>query len=214
MKGFCTQYFFTAWAWNLLGLSFALNGAITLLVYYGYKELMTSSFMLWYLRISIIIFEISAPTAMLVSFVVRYALWPNALKGNGSNELKSFLSIVKHNVNIISVMVEVCLLGGIPIRGTDIVVAPLFGCTYIIFTWYMIHNWVPSGEPIFLYFFFDTTIRKKLITLVIVILSLTLMLFFGIFIVFDDIMLYMGGGLTVHFGLVVGVSSLVCRFFD
>merc|ERR1719326_969352 len=124
---------------------------------------------------------------MLVSFIVRYTLWPNALKGNGSDELKSFHSVVKHNVNIIAVMVEVCLLGGIPIRGTDIIIAPLFGCTYIIFTWCMIHQWVPSKEPVFMYFFFDTTIRKRLITLVIITLSTTLMIFYGLFMILDNI---------------------------
>ncbi len=76
LDGIRSQVMFTAWSWNLLTLSFALNGIITLL---SCSESTNSDTILhaifhhkYTLRAALIMFEVAAPTSMLVSIVVRY----------------------------------------------------------------------------------------------------------------------------------------------
>jgi len=209
---------FTSWSWNILGLSFAFSGLVTLFVEehsqkYDIGDISSFPYMHWALRGSILLFEISAPISMLVSAVVKYALWPKALKGNGTAGLKRKAVLLQHNANVIMSLVEVGLLGGLPIRFTDMALAPMFGITYVFFAWGMRFQWVPSREPQFLYFFMDTTLGKTS-TIALVVLVVILTVFYGIFVVMADVILYLGGGLLVHSAIVVLISTLTCRFRD
>ena len=209
MKGFRTQLHFTSWAWNLLGISFALNSAIALMVAYGMGDKLNP----WLLRAALLIFEVAAPNALLVACVIRYAIWPRILSSGGSTtQLRHWRTLLWHNANVIMALTEVSLLGGLPVRFSHFAVAPLFGIVYILFTWYMTPYWVEEG-PQFIYFFFDTTLGYTT-TIALVILLLVLMTFYGLFVVGDQLLDHLGGGPIVHALAVVLVSSLVCRFRD
>ncbi len=210
---------FTSWSWNLLGFSFAFSGLLTLYVDdlakdYDPSEIIHFPHMKLASRICILLFEISAPAAMLVSVVVKYVLWPKALAGHGSANLKQFKILLQHNANIIMCLVEVGLLGGLPIRLADMALAPLFGIAYILFAWSMRFRWVPSGDAQFVYFFLDTTLPGKTSTIALAGLLVMLLLFYGIFMLVDDVILLFGGSFVTHALMVTIFSCIVCRFRD
>ncbi len=222
-SGLKAQAFFTSWSWNILGLYFISSG---LLVLYIDKQLSSSNdevkmietlsnekYIKMALRTTYILFEVAAPISMLVSVIVRYALWPKALKGNGTDDLKRISSLIQHNANIIMSLIEVGILGGIEVRFTDFSVAPLFGLAYVLFAWSMKKNWLESGEPQFLYFFLDTTLGKGT-SIALLILLFLLTAFYAIFVMVDDIIVMLGGGVGVHLGVVIAIASLTCRFRD
>eukprot|EP00549_Striatella_unipunctata_P016413 CAMPEP_0118707762 /NCGR_PEP_ID=MMETSP0800-20121206/21424_1 /TAXON_ID=210618 ORGANISM="Striatella unipunctata, Strain CCMP2910" /NCGR_SAMPLE_ID=MMETSP0800 /ASSEMBLY_ACC=CAM_ASM_000638 /LENGTH=202 /DNA_ID=CAMNT_0006610705 /DNA_START=42 /DNA_END=647 /DNA_ORIENTATION=- len=157
--GIKSQGLFTKWCWNL-HLFFSTMAIATALV----------------------VFEIAAPSAMLVSAVVAHGIWPQLLKkGDDTAHLKRPVSLLQHNLNTVFALTETALLGAIRVRPTDFVVAPLFGITYLLFAWSMTHNWAPKEEgPQFPYFFLDTTMGW-ITTLSLLILLLVLLMFFGIF---------------------------------
>lgn len=217
--GLRTQAMFTSWSWNLLGLSFAFSGLLTLYIddssrKYNRDEIMALPYMQWALRASILLFEISAPVAMLVSAVIKYAIWPRALasKEGNTSGLKDKLTLLQHNSNIIMSLAEVGLLGGLPIRLADIALAPLFGVIYILFSWGMRFKWIP-GETHFLYFFLDTTLGRTS-TIALMALTAILMMFYGIFMLVDDFIALFGEGILINFTMVVILSCLFCRFKD
>lgn len=209
VSGFRSLFMFTCLTWNLLAISFCLNGSIILLIHYKFVE----SIYPWVLRLAIILFEIAAPTSMLVSAVVRYVLWPKALRGKGTHILKSWDTLVQHNANIFLSLVEIGLLGGLPIRLEDWIAAPLFGICYICFSWFMIHRLIPSGDPQVLYFFLDPTLGL-ITSFAMVCLLVVLVLFHIIFVFIDDVMIHLGGGIFIHSLVILGISSSVCRFRD
>ena len=93
LGGLKTQALFTSWSWNLLGLTFAHNGLLTLYIDHcaknGTLSNIQDSFLLTLsLRASIILFETAAPTTMLIAAVVRYGIWEQAKKNAGSHNLK------------------------------------------------------------------------------------------------------------------------------
>merc|ERR1719384_3100467 len=160
-------------------------------------------------------FEVAAPTSMLVSVVVRYALWPQTIKGpNGSEGLRRPVALLQHNANILASFLEVAVLGRIPVRLTEIPFAPLWGIAYIFFTWIITHRLVDCGEPQFVYFFFDTTLGAKVNCAVIMALMVVQLVFFFLFSILDDVVHYVGGGLGFNLVVVLGVGSLCCRFRD
>jgi len=127
---------FTAWCWNLLGISFAINGALTLLVqrqqqheycdsnnnstkqimpicnyeqkYENFDDHKIPHLML---RIALLSFEIAVPMSMLVSCCVRYVLWPQALTKTKDHFMKRFRPLIQHNANVIVALLELCVLG-------------------------------------------------------------------------------------------------------
>ena len=211
MRGYRTQLPFTSWAWNLLGISFLLNGLIALWIANDKEVYVTP----WLLRAALLVYETAAPTTLLVACVVRYAIWPRVLEASGdSAQLKGFQALVMHNVNVFMALTEVSLLGGLPVRFSHCSVAPMFGLVYILFTWIMIPRWTPGEGPQFIYFFFDTTLGVKFMFIALLALLLVLMSFYGLFGAIDQSLSHFEGGLIVHVLAVIVVSSVVCRFRD
>ena len=182
LSGIKTMFPFTSWSWNLLGLSYSLNAMIALCVATGHADWIVQSQHNWVLRLALIVWEMAAPCAILVSTVIRYAIWEMALKGKGGTaNLKSFRNVMMHNANSIFVVMEVALLGGLPVRFTEVSLAPLFGVCYVIFTWNMMHRWADKEHgPQNIYFFFDTTMGK-VTTISLLALLCALLIFYALF---------------------------------
>lgn len=210
MNGIKSQVMFTSWCWNILTTSFFLNGMICV----------TDSHSVFHhpivLKTAIILFEIAGPTSMLVSCITKYVLWPRSLQGvNGSQKLRLSVSLIQHNLNIISTLLEVCVLGVIPVSLSDWAVGPLFGLVYIVFTWSMTHKLTDCGSPQFVYFFFDLTLGKKWILTVMVGLLLLILVFFFMFTIVDDFVIWIGDGKFIaHLLTSLTLSALACRFRD
>lgn len=179
LDGIRSQMMFTAWTWNLLGLAFALNGIVTLLAAYNHNEngIPVPANLKNLMRCALLAFEISAPTSMMVSSFTRYILWPRALKNNNTVGFSNIRSLVQHNFNVIVSLIEVGILGRIPMRLDYTPLAVLFGSFYVLHTWNMTHRWLQSKDPQFVYFFFDTTLDKKTVVFVLVALLCTMILF-------------------------------------
>eukprot|EP00980_Cylindrotheca_fusiformis_P001224 scaffold331_cov117-Cylindrotheca_fusiformis.AAC.2 len=211
LKGFRTISTFTWWSFLLLGFSFLSSALITLLSASGHEEFVHP----WLLRFAFLSFEASAPGGFLVSTVVRYALWPAILKEKGPEGtvlFRSFHGVVTHNVNVIFILIEVCLLGGLPVLLEHIGVAPVFGIAYILFTWFMANRWIPGEGPKFIYFFLDTTLgwdaTKALMMLVAVLLG-----FYVMFANIDSFLEHrLGDAFLPRLLVAVGLASIVCRF--
>lgn len=204
---------FTLWCWVLLGVTFALTGTVPLL----YATNRTDLIHPWHLRLALMSFEVSAPCAFLVSTAVKYALWPHAYRNKGSEGTKifrSFYGIVTHNLNVIFVIAEVALLGGLPVVISHVTVAPLLGLVYVIFAWSMANSLGKEDSgPQFLYFFLDTTVgwttTKALVALLAVLLT-----FYVAFSLIDDVLELLDGALLMHLTSCVLVSCLVCKIRD
>ena len=209
LVGFMTVTSFTKWSFFLLGLAFFLTGLIPFLVVHYEDSLPLSP---WLLRAALLLFECAGPTTLLVASVVRYALWPIAIrKGNDTGPLSTPRALVEHNFNVLMALLEVGLLGGIPVRMTDFSVAPLFGLVYVLFSWSMANNWAPPSEgPQYIYFFMDTTLGWKT-TISLLVLLAVLTTFYGIFCMASH---YISGGVGVNSIAIAVLLSLVCRFRD
>ena len=211
LHGLYSQVPFTMWCWNLLGLSFAVNAYVTHTIAQGQPVAP------WLLRVAVGLFETAAPQTLLVSAVVKYAIWPQFLKaGHGPNPaevLKTMRALCFHNLNVVLALSEVTLWGGLPVRGRDVSLAVLFGCTYVMFTWAIRNLWNPAAGPQFLYFFFDTTLGYTT-TLALVALCIVLAMFYGLFCVLQEILEHMGGGILLHGVTVAFVCAFVCRVRD
>lgn len=210
MNGIKSQIMFTSWCWNILTISFFLNGMICI----ADSESVFHHPMV--LKTAIILFEVAGPTSMLVSCITKYVLWPRSLHGvNGSQKLRLPVSLIQHNLNIISTLLEVCVLGIIPVSLSDWAVGPLFGLVYILFTWSMTHKLTDCGSPQFVYFFFDLTLGKRWILTVMTGLLLLLLAFFFIFTIVDDFVIWIGDEkLIAHLLTSLTLSAFACRFRD
>jgi hypothetical protein len=214
---------FTSWSWNLLGLFFLCSGLLTL--YVDSQDTNNSSFTSLLLdhdpilvkiasQLSLLLLEIAAPTAMLVSVIVRYVLWPIGLRGNnGTDGLKRPLILIQHNLNIVFALAEVGLLGKLNIQMGHVYVAPMFGICYVLFAWSFRFRWHPSGEPQFPYFFLDTTLGMTT-TYALVGLLVILVAFYYLFYAIDVILVALGGGVSVHFLVISIITCFICRFRD
>jgi hypothetical protein len=143
------------------------------------------------------------------------ALWPQAIKGvNGSIGLRRPVALIQHNLNIFASLMDIGVLGRIPIRISEISFPALWGVLYIGFTWFITHRLVPSGEPQFVYFFMDTTLGSRVNCLILTSLIVVLMTFFVLFSIIDDFLLHLGGGVIFNTTAVILLSSSCCRFRD
>lgn len=213
LKGLRALGSYTWWSFVLLGLSFLGSSCITFLFYAN----MESYIHPWLLRFSFLSFEVSAPNAFLVSSAVRYALWPTFLKKHGPTGtlgFKSFHGLVTHNLNVIFVMVEVCLLGGLPVLIEHMTIAPWLGILYVLFSWFMMTRWTPDRNPTTLYFFLDPTLGPKT-SLALLALIMVLITFYILFSLLDKFLLsLMGAAILPRLLACIGISSCVCRFRD
>lgn len=185
MYGWRTQGFYTSWAWNLLGISFFLGGMIPMLVVYGREDILYNN--PWILRTALISFEIAAPSALLTSFIVTYALWPKAYKDHGASGtigFKGWIGLLQHDGNSAMVLLEVTLMGGLPVMLSHAAFAPLFAGLYQAFLWFMVNRWAPGHGPVFPYFFMDTTLGARTTYFMVILLSV-IGFFFALFALLD-----------------------------
>jgi hypothetical protein len=217
MMGWRTQGFYTSWAWNLLGISFLLSGTIPLLVACGREDVLRDN--PWLLRSALISFEIAAPSAFLTSFVVTHALWPKAYRAHGSSGTVGFrglINLLQHNANSAMVLLEIMLLGGLPVMLGHIVFAILFGLLYIAFLWFMAERWSPRHGPVYPYFFMDTTLGTRT-TIFMVMLMVVMGTFFALFALLDACMSFIDArdfGVLPNLICMALVSCILMKFKD
>jgi hypothetical protein len=216
-SGLMTWSSFTMWAWIMEGWTFVLLGVLTLLPPDTSPQLHVQH--QWLYRIALIGWEISAPTSILVSSVVKYVLWPecaeNSAKYRTHNVLKHPGALLEHNWNVLAALLDIGMLGGLPVRFKDISVAPLFGLIYVVYSWSMMHSWCdPDKGPQFIYPFLDTTMGWTT-SVALLALLLLLMLSYGIFAWADHVLTeYLDGSIVTHAVVVVLFAACVCRFRD
>ncbi|KAL7570044.1 hypothetical protein ACA910_017083 [Epithemia clementina (nom. ined.)] len=209
MSGAKTLAPFTSISWILLGISFTLSSYIAL------KGVEHEKVAPWILRIALCVWEVAAPNSLLVASVIRYAIWPAVLaKGNVTDNLKSWRNVFMHNINVFYALTETALLGGLPVRWSDISLAPLVGLCYVIFSWNMTMVWNKPHGPQFIYYFFDTTLPGYQTTISLLVLLVALLLFFVLFCASESLLKWMDGGIVGSLAFVVVICSGVMRFRD
>jgi hypothetical protein len=209
VTGIRTLFPFTSWSWILLGFSFSFNGMIAIQVDRGAED----DIQPWMRRAALVLFEIAAPFALLVSSVVRYAIWPAVLAAGNPHELGSFRNQLMHNMNAVYALTEMSLLGGIPMTFSHISIPCFIGCCYVLFAWSLAHFLGKTGTapgPQYQYFFLDTT-RGKVTTISLAVLLTILMASFAMFVGIEAFVSWLGGSLITNTMCVVLICSLVCR---
>ena len=205
---------FSNWSVGLLGISFLLSGLIPFFALHWGWDVPLSI-----LRLAVVCWIMAAPSAVLVSVVVKYVLWPHAMEqdGEGSAIFQGKLVLLCHNFNSISALVDIGLLGGLPCRLQDFAIAPLFGLIYVVFNWCMANYWTNDLEkygPQFIYPFMDTTLGVSC-TIAIVVLFLVFVASFLLFCFAEYFLMEcIGGGIVSHAIAVVILCAGVCRFRD
>mmetsp|Transcript_21304 Transcript_21304/g.27514 ORF Transcript_21304/g.27514 Transcript_21304/m.27514 type:complete len:317 (+) Transcript_21304:273-1223(+) len=210
LVGIKTCFPFTSLCWNLLGISFTLSAYIAM---QGARGEAVSPLIL---RTALVAWEIAAPCTLLVASVIRYAIWPGVLaKGMPTKNLKTVRNIFMHNINVFFAVSESALLGGLPVRWTEISLAPLFAIAYVVFTWNMTTSWNKREHGVqFIYFFFDTTLPGYTCTIALVALMGALLIFFVIFCSCEKLLAWLDSGIWASLGYVFLICSGVMRFRD
>ena len=217
MRGWRTQGFYTSWAWNLLGSSFFLGGVIPLLVVNGKEDVLIDN--PWILRAALVSFEVAAPSALFTSFIVTYALWPKAYADHGASGtvgFKGWVGLMQHNANTAMVLLEVCLMGGLPILLSHASFAPIFAGCYQMFLWGMTNVWQRDHGPVFPYFFMDTTLGTRTTIFMMVLLSV-IGFFFVLFAMLDKLIVTIeqsGHGSLPNVCLVLVMAYMLMKFKD
>ena len=205
-------------AWVLEGVTFMLLGGISLYLSQSRTEGNHTELPVWLYRAALVGWQISAPISLLVCAIVKYVLWPMNMEqgGNNINVLKHPGALLEHNWNVLSCLLEVALLGGLPIRYQDYALAPLFGLVYVLFSYAMVGAWAPASEgPQFMYPFLDTTLGWRTTACLLALLGV-LTTSFGIFGALDHVIteLLQPDDVSSHVAAVVMVGAAVCRFRD
>jgi hypothetical protein len=211
LKGIRALCPFTCWSWILLGVSFTLNAYIAI---QGAAGIPVDHVLL---RVAVCVWEISAPCTLLVSSVIRYAIWPFVLAHGNTSTLKTSRVMIMHNMNSVYAVTELALMGGLPVRLSELSLLPLYGMVYVIFTWCMSKSWTdkPSATgPQFIYFFFDTTLPGAMPTLALLALLFVLLASFGILCTCEHLLAWVGSGLIAHLAFCIVVCGSVMRFRD
>ena len=172
---------FTLWCWIVEGTAFFLAAMIPL-----FHFVPGTTVNPWIMRLAMVLWETAAPVSILVSAVVKYALWPIAMEhGENVKLLKAPGALLQHNLNSIAALVEVGLLGGMPVRMSDFAFPPLYGILYLLFTYFMMSRWGHDHKklgPQFVYPFFDTTLglmTSLALVILLAVLSLSFVIFCG-----------------------------------
>ena len=227
MKGSRTLFPFTSWCWILLGISFTCNSALALGVAYKGEEMVLPYIQStpWILRSILMVWQTAAPCAFLVSSVIRYVIWDKVKNGPGDTKhLKHIRNMFSHNLNSVYVLLEVALLGGLPVRINEMYLGPIYGTVYVLMAWSLTGFWAEKRfGPHFIYFFLDTTVGYAT-TISLAALTATLSMFYVMlayatvwlssltdYYIFTDFPQVL---LACHVGFVVGLASLVCRMND
>jgi hypothetical protein len=223
IKGLRTLAPFTSVAWNLLGAAFALLGYVALMADRHYQSPKGGDsgksgvvpVSPWTLRAALVLWEIAAPFALLVSAVIRYAIWPRLIATNGTTvNLKTLRNVLMHNVNVLMATTEIALMGQMPVHFSHVAFAPLVGCAYVVWSWSVTHIWNdPMHGPQYIYFFFDTTLGA-MATWALVALLAVMMAFYSLMVAAESLLDLAGGGLPVHALFVAIVCGSVMRFRD
>jgi hypothetical protein len=197
-------------SWIILGISFTLSSYVAWVA--ADTNVVVSPLLL---RIAVLAWEIAAPCSILVATTVRYAIWPAVIKRGGPHSLNSIRNILMHNCNVLVALTESYLLSGLPVRWSEATVAPLWGCIYVIFSWNMVYAWNERRHgPQFIYFFLDTTLPGYTCSIALVALLVVLLTFYAVFCTAHDLLVYLNGGIAMHFLFVAVWCSLVMRFRD
>jgi hypothetical protein len=228
MRGSRTLLPFTSWCWILLGISYTYNAAIALAVVYQGEGWVLQCLQStpWILRTIVLTWETAAPCAFIVSSVIRYVIWDKVLKGGPERtvHLKRFNTLMSHNMNSVFVLTEIALLGGLPVRLSEIYVGALVGTAYVWMAWALSGYWAAKEHgPHYIYFFLDTTLGYTT-TIALMALMTALCLFYLLLSMASVGLNRMsqisslgddpGHLFILHLAFVLGISSLVCRFND
>jgi len=213
LKGKTFLYPFTCWSWNLLGLYFFVSSYIAA---YSEEENTTKQLT----TLALISWKIAAPTTLLIGAIVKYALWPAALKnkGKGNHNFINLRPLLQHNANIVMALTELLFLGGIPLKGNEtslykhLPLPLLFGVAYVFFSWSTLRHWNPKGIPAALYFFMDPTLGWRH-TISLWILLFVLGLFYTIYCAIEALSTS-GSSTTTSVLMFLVVCFVTCRFRD
>jgi hypothetical protein len=211
VQGMKTMFPFTSVSWNLLGLAFTLSAYIAWSAVIDQVQAPSRQV----LRTAVLVWEVAAPNTLLVAAVIRYVIWPGVLKAKADTmNLKITRNILMHNINVLFCLTETSLTGGLPVRWQEVSLAPLLGCAYVLFTWFMTDKWnTPEQGPQFIYFFFDTTLGATT-SYALVALLVVLLVFYAMFVSVEHILAFMDGSWPLHVLFVAVVCSSVMRFRD
>lgn len=244
LEGIGTLCPFTSWCWTILGVGFLCRGILTLAAasvavvedqnqrpwWASWASIVVDKanvdkYILknhYFLRATFVLWELTGPFAILVSSVIKYVIWPEVAKGGKPHNLAGVRNQLQHNCNTIFTLLEVTLLGGIPVEFSHLSMATLMGILYIGFTWIMANFYFGNAKttgPQYIYWFMDTTLGINT-TKALAALAFALTLFFVLFSFVIHAFLGGGGGggngediNLVHnvLFLVVGTFT-VCRF--
>ena len=161
--------FFTLWCWLLEGTSFLVNGMIPLLHLVAPEQAQALLLSPWVYRSALVLWHAAAPASILVSAVVTYVLWPLALQQKGDTRRKLLRSLssrgalMQHNLNSVAALVEVGLLGRLPVLMNNVAIPLLYGIVYLIFSYSMAYSWADDQRkgPQYIYPVLDTTLGAK-----------------------------------------------------
>ena len=131
--------------------------------------------------------------------------------------------MMSHNMNSVFVLMEVALLGGLPVRMSEMYLGPLYGSSYVWMAWSLTNYWAPTAfGPHFIYFFLDTT-RGFASTVALMALTTILCLFYVMLASAKVGLDHMSqnfesedspGVWLCHLAFVLGIASLVIRYRD
>lgn len=117
-------------------------------------------------------------------------------------------------MNVILVLIEVTLLGGLPIQISHITVAPIYGMTYLFFSWYISDKLAPQDGPQFCYRFLDPTLDRFRPAIALLGLLLVMTFFYAVFAFVGFWIHKVEGNIAVSLLSVVLCVQLLCRFRD
>jgi hypothetical protein len=165
--------FFTVWSWLVLGCYFAAAA------YLGAAGSASTPPVIF--QATLVLWEIAAPNALLVTVVVSYVIWPEILqkKPFGTAGLKHPIVLMQHNLNTLFVVSEI-FLTKTPLLWSHAAVCPIFGLVYCMFAWSIASHIAPEHGAVYLYFFFDSTQGAKFGVIAHVALLGILAVFYGL----------------------------------
>mmetsp|Transcript_37823 Transcript_37823/g.69137 ORF Transcript_37823/g.69137 Transcript_37823/m.69137 type:complete len:319 (+) Transcript_37823:115-1071(+) len=218
-EGPTTLMWFTAQSWVLLGLYFA--GASYLgFLHASANQPLSAPTLALLLRAVLVLWEIAAPNAMLVSTVVTYVIWPEVLAKGGpalTEGLRRPLVLMQHNANVVFVFANLALTAT-PLVASHAAIAPLFGLVYVVFfAWLPAPFISPQNGVTYLYFFFDTTLGPKFGCLALLALLGCLLLFYGLAVGVVTGLAFLaskGAPLAPQFAAVAVLCVSICRVRD